>query len=125
MTKSPLVQKMACRLIAKPLPERMLGGILLIRTLETNFNEHKRNSYIFIQSNAFDNDVCDMSAILSRLQCVKAFKKCDIAAMEYASNSVIPAPFTQSLVLLENSICPVIGLNAYQVSNKIIEACVC
>ena len=117
---------MACRLIgAKPLSKPMLEGILLIRTLETNFNTLKRNSYIFIQENAFDNVICDMSAISSRPQCVKSFKKCDIAAMEYASNSVTPAPFTQSLVLLENSICPVIGLNAYQVTNEIIEACVC
>ena len=42
--------------------------ILLIRTLGTNL---KRNSYIFIQENAFKNVVCAIAAILSRLQCVK------------------------------------------------------
>ena len=31
----------------------------------------KRNSYIFIQENAFENVVCEMAAILSRPQCVK------------------------------------------------------
>ena len=31
----------------------------------------KRNSYIFIQENAFENIVCEMAAILSRPQCVK------------------------------------------------------
>ena len=30
----------------------------------------KRNSYIFIQENAFENVVCEMAAILSRPQCV-------------------------------------------------------
>ena len=40
----------------------------------------KRNSYIFIQENAFENLVCEMAAILSRPQCIKAswhlFKWC-------------------------------------------------
>ena len=31
----------------------------------------KRNSYIFIQENAFENIVCEMAAIFSRPQCVK------------------------------------------------------
>ena len=48
-------------------------GILLTRTLETNFNEikeYQRNAYIFIQDNAFGNVVSKMSAILSRPRCV-------------------------------------------------------
>ena len=47
-------------------------GILLIRTLWTNFKEilsEIRN--IFIQEDAFENDVCEMAAILSRPWCVK------------------------------------------------------
>ena len=38
--------------------------------LQWNFN---RNSYIFIQENAFENVVWKMAAILSRPQCVKFF----------------------------------------------------
>ena len=33
---------------------------------------YKRNQYIFIQENAFENVVCEMSTILSWPQCVKA-----------------------------------------------------
>ena len=39
------------------------AGILLIRILETNFNEIKQNSYIFIQENAFENVVCEVATI--------------------------------------------------------------
>ena len=39
-------------------------GILLIRNLGTNL---KRNWYIYIQENAFENVDCEMAAILSRL----------------------------------------------------------
>ena len=48
------------------------AGILLIRTVGTNFSEIliKRNSYIFIQENAFENIVSEIVAILSRPQCV-------------------------------------------------------
>ena len=47
-------------------------GILLIRTFRTQYQWHrKRNSYIFIQENAFQNVVRKMAAILSRPQCVK------------------------------------------------------
>ena len=50
------------------------AGISLIGTLGTNFSEFfYRNSYIFIQENAFENVVCKMAAILSRPQCVKGF----------------------------------------------------
>ena len=45
------------------------AGILLI-----NFN---RNSYIFTQENPFENVVWKMAAILSRPQCVKAFRPDD------------------------------------------------
>ena len=49
------------------------AGILLIRNVATNFREIliKRNSYIFIQENAFENIVCEIAAILSRPRCVK------------------------------------------------------
>ena len=46
---------------------RTNAGILLIEPLGTNFNQI---SYIFIQENAFENDVCETAAILSRPQCV-------------------------------------------------------
>ena len=36
----------------------------------TVINHGNENSYIFIQENAFENVVCEMSAILSRPQCV-------------------------------------------------------
>ena len=45
-------------------------GILSIgNKLQWNLNQ---NSYIFIQENAFEKVVCEMAAILSRPQCVKA-----------------------------------------------------
>ena len=43
-------------------------GILL----NWNFN---RNSYIFIQENAFENVVWEMTAILSQLQCVTGLRE--------------------------------------------------
>ena len=46
------------------------AGILLIGPLGTNFRNIKRNSYIFIQENLFESVVCEMSAMLSRSQCV-------------------------------------------------------
>ena len=47
------------------------AGILLIGPLGTNFNEiFNRNSYIFIQENAFKTVVCEMAAILFQPQCV-------------------------------------------------------
>ena len=47
------------------------AGILLIRTLRNKVQWNvKQNSYIFIQENIFENDVCGMAAILSRPQCV-------------------------------------------------------
>ena len=45
------------------------GGILRIETLETDLNLN-RNSYIFIQENAFEIVVWKMAAILSRPQFV-------------------------------------------------------
>ena len=48
------------------------AGILLIGPWGTHFSEiFNRNSYIFIQENAFQNVVCEMASILSRPQCVK------------------------------------------------------
>ena len=47
------------------------AGLLLIWSLGTNFGEiFKQNSYIFIQENAFENVVWEISTILSRPQCV-------------------------------------------------------
>ena len=43
-------------------------NLTLKNKLQWNFN---RNSYIFIQWNTFENFVCKMAAILSRLQCDK------------------------------------------------------
>ena len=54
---------------------RTNAGILWIRTLGTNFGL-KRNSYIFIQENAFENVVCEMVSVSYRPQCVK--KSCTL-----------------------------------------------
>ena len=49
---------------------RANAGILLIRTLGTNFNEISSEIHTFlIQVNAFEN-VCELAAILSRPQSV-------------------------------------------------------
>ena len=51
------------------------AGILLIGPWGTNFSEiFNRNLYIFIQENAFQTVVCEMLAILSQPQCVKAIR---------------------------------------------------
>ena len=48
------------------------AGLLLIGPLGTNFSQIVfRNSNIFIQENAFENVIWEMSAILSQPQCVK------------------------------------------------------
>ena len=48
------------------------AGILLIRTLGIHFTWNlKRNSYIFIQENVFENVVWKTAVILSRPQCDK------------------------------------------------------
>ena len=66
-----LVEIMACRLVgAKPLSEPMLEYCKysnLTNKLQSNL---KRNSYIFIQENSFENVVWKMAAILSQPQCV-------------------------------------------------------
>ena len=49
-------------------------GILSIGPLEANLSEILIK--IFIPENAFDNIVCEMSAILSRPQCVNIFGSC-------------------------------------------------
>ena len=52
------------------------GGILLIRSLETNFSAILSEIYIFFnQENSLENVVWKMASILSRPQCVK----CDLA----------------------------------------------
>ena len=56
---------MACRLVgAKPLSDQVLKIVnwALRNKLLWNF---KRNSYIFIHENAFENDACEMAAMLS------------------------------------------------------------
>ena len=62
---------MACRLdCAKPLSETMMDFFHL--TLGDKFQWNlNRNSFIFIQENAFENVVWKMTAILSRPKCVK------------------------------------------------------
>ena len=47
-------------------------GILLNGPLGRNFEQwhFNKNSYIFIQDNSFENVICKMVPILSRLQCV-------------------------------------------------------
>ena len=50
---------------------RTNAEILLIRHPGTNFRDFlNRNSYIFIQENAFETVICEMAAILCRPQCV-------------------------------------------------------
>ena len=64
---SALVQIMVCRLFgAKPLCKPLLQQWR--HKLQWNVN---RNSYICIQGNAFENDVCEMGAILFRGRWVK------------------------------------------------------
>ena len=54
-----------------------IAEILLIGNLRKNQSNLKRNSYNFIQEDAFENVVCERAAILSRLQCAKiAFAAC-------------------------------------------------
>ena len=60
---------MTCRLISAII--RTNAEILLIGPLKPNFSEmFNGNSYIFVQESALWNIVCEMSAILSRRQCV-------------------------------------------------------
>ena len=48
------------------------AGILLIRSLRTNFNEMLiENSNIFVHENAFESVVCEMASILSRPQLLR------------------------------------------------------
>ena len=49
------------------------SGILLIRTLGTNFSEILSEIHAFWSKNAFENVVCEMASILSRPQCVNNF----------------------------------------------------
>ena len=64
---SALVQIMACRLFgAKPLSKPMLI-FLSIRPLEANFSDFfYQNTELSIHKNAFEYNVCEMAAILSR-----------------------------------------------------------
>ena len=61
------------RLVAWPVPSHYLNqwrnivNWSLGNKLQLNL---KRNLYIFVQENAFENVVCDMAAILSQPQCV-------------------------------------------------------
>ena len=60
---------MACHLVgAKLLSEPVLDYCKLDLNFQWNFN---KNSYIFIKENAFETVVCEVAAILSRLQCVQ------------------------------------------------------
>ena len=55
----------------------------LTNTSQWNLN---RNSYIFIQENAFENVICEMAAILSQPQCVKLDQL--ITALDYIIGTV-------------------------------------
>ena len=70
LTISVINHIMACRLVGtKPLSEPMLEYIVNLtpgNKFQWNIN---RNSYIFIQENAYKNVVCEMPAILSLLPC--------------------------------------------------------
>ena len=62
---------MACRLFGtKPLSKPMLEYCHLDPRNKLHWNP-KKNSNIFIQENAFESIVCEMTAILSRPQYVK------------------------------------------------------
>ena len=57
---------------------------LLIGPLGTNSSEFlNQNWYVLIQENAFENVVCKMAAILSRLQCVKLILSLAIGSRGY------------------------------------------
>ena len=61
---------MACRLDGdKPLSEPVLEYLKWTRENKFQWNSNQ-NSNIFVQENAFENDVCEMVSILSRPQCV-------------------------------------------------------
>ena len=69
--RTSLFQIMACLLFgAKPLSEPMLEYWTLWNKLQWNLNQ---NLNIFIDENVFENDVCEIAAILSRPQCVKCY----------------------------------------------------
>ena len=61
---------MACGLVgAKPLLNQCWNIVNSKLRNKLQWNK-KRNSYIFVQENAFENVVCEMAAILSQPQCV-------------------------------------------------------
>ena len=58
------------------------AGILLIRPWGTNFSEVLiENWCIFVPENAFENAVCEMSAILSRPQCVNKYSQLPVLSL--------------------------------------------
>ena len=62
---------MACHLVGANAIIWTNAGILLIGTLETNFNEILSEIHtFFIQENTFESIFCEMAAILSQPQCV-------------------------------------------------------
>ena len=66
-----LVQIMACGLVgAKPLSAPKMWYYQLEPSNKFQWN-FKRNSYVFIQENAFENVIWEMATTLSRLQWVK------------------------------------------------------
>ena len=61
-------------LVAWPAPSHYLNQCWNIVNSNLRYKlqwNHKQNSFIFTQENAFENVVCEMVNILSRLQCVK------------------------------------------------------
>ena len=68
------------------------AGILLVWTLRTKLMwNSNRNSYIFIQENAFENIVCEMSAILSRPQYVNVLILSDAYTFQWTASSMLQA----------------------------------
>ena len=61
---SALVQKMACRLLNQ-------CWVIINRTLRNKLRNFSKKSNFFVQENAFENFVCEMTAILSKGRWVK------------------------------------------------------
>ena len=69
------------------------AGILLNQSLG---NKLQRNSYIFIQENAFQNVVCEMAAILSWFQYVKYRLASDVSQTGMCLDTIYGRPWTRA-----------------------------
>ena len=89
--RSALVQIMACRRFgAKPLSKPMLGYWILSYKIQWNFNQ---NTNLFTHENASEIIVCEMAAILSRVDrlntCIQQAMRSGISPV---NSSVIGSP---------------------------------